>query len=95
MAKKSKGNIGLVATDTYKPRLYLDLQDKDVTMVKDLKIGEETEFCVRGKVVSLEQRERSDQDGKNVKTGSISLENYTVEPMEEETNEYTKMSDDE
>lgn len=78
----------------YKPRLYLDLEGKDVAQIKGLKIGEEGEFVVRGKIVSLEQRERQDEKGGKKMTGSINLEGYEVEVMGEEDNEFTKMSKD-
>ena len=77
----------------YKPRLYLNLQDKQVATIKGLTIGEEVELCVRGKVVALSQRERKEGE-KSVKTGDIDLEDYTVEVMGEEDNEFKKMSED-
>jgi len=96
VAKKSKANLTptLAADSVYKPSLYLDLEGKDVTMVKELKVGETVEFCVRGKIRSLEQRQRTDEKGKEKTTGSISLENYEVELMEEEANEFSKLAED-
>lgn len=77
----------------YKPRLYLDLQDQDVSKIKGLSIGEEGEFVVKGKIVGLQQRERQ-EGNKTVKTGSIDLEGFTVEIMGEEPNEFTKLAED-
>lgn len=79
----------------YKPRLYLSLHDKQVSAIKGLALGEEVELVVRGKIVALSQRERQDYDDKSktVKTGDIDLENYTVEVMGEEPNEFTKLAD--
>lgn len=81
-----------VACD-YKPRLYLDLQDKDVSQIKGLSVGQKVQVLVEGTVKGLEQRERS-EDKKTVKTGSISLESYTVEVLEDEDNEYKKLAED-
>lgn len=78
----------------YKPRLYLDLQDESVDQVAKLKVGETVELVVRGKIVRLGQNERS-EGGKKVKAGEIALENYEVETMEEEMNEFTKMAKEE
>ena len=77
----------------YKPRLYLDLQDQDTSKLKGLSIGEEGEFVVRGKIVGLSQRQRM-EDGKEVKTGSIDLEGFTVEVMGEESNEFKDLTKD-
>ena len=95
MAKKTKVvDTCCAPVGGYKPRLYLDLQDQDVSKVKGLTIGEEAEFTVKGKVVGLSQRERKEGE-KTVKTGSIDLESYTVGVMGEESNEFKKMADDE
>jgi hypothetical protein len=79
------------------PRLYIDLQDQDVKQIGGLNVGDEVELRIRGTVKGLSQRERADYDdaSKTVKTGSIDLENYTVEVMEDEKNDYTKMADEE
>ena len=83
----------------YKPRLYLDLEGKDIKQIEGLSVGETAEFLVTGKVVGLEQRERSDShDGKTEikKTGSISLEGYHVKLLEDEkeTNEFKKLAEE-
>ena len=95
MAKKSKvvDSCCPESLGDYKPRLYLDLPDQDVSKIKGLTIGEEGEFVIKGKIVSLSQRERQ-ESGKTVKTGSIDLEGYTVEIMGEEPNEFKKLTED-
>ncbi len=80
----------------YKPRLYLDLVDEDVTQVQGLKVGEKIEILVTGVVKGLEQRERSDNyDGKpeTKKTGSISLEGYDVRVLSDD-NEMSELAKD-
>lgn len=83
----------------YKPSLYLDLEGKDVAQIKGLTVGEEVQVLVIGKVRSLEQRERTSDygpdKGKTKTTGSISVEEYEVQILEEEDNEYVKMAEDE
>lgn len=78
----------------YKPRLYLDLEGKDVAQIKGLKVGDEGEFIVRGKIVGLEQRNRTDEGGVEKITGSIQLEGYEVDVMAEEDNEFEEMAKD-
>lgn len=100
MAKKSSVK-GKKVVDTccsapigdYKPRLYLDLEGKDVSQVKGLTVGEEVWCLVKGKVVGLEQRERTDSEGTLKKTGSIQLEGYEVDVLAEEPNEFIKMAE--
>lgn len=99
MAKKTKVVDSCCApthAGDYKPRLYLSLHDKQVAAIKGLTIGEEVELMVKGKIVALSQRERQDYDNKEkkVKTGDIDLEDYTVEVMGEEDNEFKKLSED-
>lgn len=74
----------------YKPRLYLNLEGQDVAQIKGLKVGEEVEIRVTGRVVGLSQRERPDHktEGKVIKTGDIDLEGYKVQVMGEEENEF-------
>ena len=97
MVKSKKTKVADVCTPSlckYKPRLYLDLQDKDVSKIKGLAIGEEGKFVIVGKIVGLSQRER--QEGKeSVKTGSIDVEDYTIEVMVENENEFESMAADE
>ena len=98
MAKVKKSKVVdtcCAPTCDYKPRLYLDLEGKDVAQIKGLKVGDEGEFMVRGKIVGLEQRERTDEDGKSKTTGSIQLEEYEVDIMGEELNEFKKIADEE
>lgn len=72
--------------DTYKPRLYLSVEGQDVSQVKDLKVGEQVQILVTGKVVGLSQRERPDYNDakKTKKTGDIDLEGYRVQVLEDE-----------
>lgn len=77
----------------YKPRLYIDLKDQDVSKLKGLTIGEDGEFMIRGKIVGLSQRSY-DRDGETVKTGSIDVESYTVEIMGEDENEFDELVKD-
>ena len=79
----------------YKPRLYLDLEGQDVVKIKGLKVGDEGEFVVRGKIVGLEHRNRTDEGGKEKTTGSIQLEGYEVAVMGEEDNEFKEMAGEE
>ena len=95
MAKKVKKEISApVGPSDYKPCLYLDLQDQDVSQVKELNIGDKVEILVTGTVKGLSQRQRQDYDDpkKTVKTGSIDLEGYKIQVLEEEDNVYTKMA---
>jgi aspartyl-tRNA synthetase len=64
-----------------------------VSKIKGLAIGEDGAFRVTGKIVGLSQRERKEND-KTIKTGSIELENFEVEVLGDEDNEFTKMSDE-
>lgn len=96
MAKKAKTKVldtCCPAPCDYKPRLYLDLQDQDVSKLKGLAIGEEGTFRVTGKIVGLSQRQRMDGD-KEVKTGSIDLEGFEVEVMGVEDNEFDELAKD-
>lgn len=96
MAKKVKEKYNsplATAPGEYKPRLYLDLEGKSVKELEGLKVGDVQEFCVRGKIVGLEERTRTDEKGKERVTGSIQLEGYEVESMEEESNEFDELSD--
>jgi hypothetical protein len=99
MAKKTKSEICCPSITEYKPCLYLDLQDADVGQVKGLSIGEKVELRVTGVVKGLSQRSRQDYDDpkKTVKTGSIDLEGYRVEVLEDEekSNVYTDMANEE
>lgn len=97
MAKKVKKEYAPQAVaGSPKPCLYLDFQGKDVAQITGLKIGEEVEIVVRGKVKGLSQRERPDYDDdkKVVKTGTIDLENYRVQVLEEETNVFAALAED-
>lgn len=78
----------------YKPRLYLDLQDKDVAQIKGLTVGQKVQLLVEGTIKGLEQRERQDGDKKE-KTGSIQLEGYEIDVLGDEDNEFKELADDE
>ena len=95
--KNVTGSCCPVPMGECKPRLYLDLQDQDMKQIGGLNVGDEVEILVRGTVKGLSQRERADYDDpkKTVKTGSIDLEGYTVEVMEDEKNEFADLANDE
>jgi hypothetical protein len=78
-----------------KSRLYLSLEGQDVAQIKSLAVGEKVQILVTGTVKGLSQRERVDYDDskKKVKTGDIDLEDYRVEVVGDEENEFTKMAD--
>jgi len=96
--KKTKvmGSCAPMCSPESAPRLYLSLHDQQVAQIKGLTIGEEVTLHITGKVVGLSQREHQDHmdEKKKVKTGDIDLENYTVDVMGEEDNEYKKMADE-
>lgn len=99
MATKVKGKktvdcCAAPCVGDYKPRLYLDLQDKDVAQIKGLTVGEKVQVLVTGTVKGLEQRERQNEDKKQEKTGSIQLEGYAVEVLGDEPNEFKAMAED-
>lgn len=101
-SKKATGVKGKLLAGSCCPsdsssRLYLDLQDQDVKQIAGLNVGDDVEIMVRGTVKGLSQRERQDYDdpSKTVKTGSIDLEDYTVEVVEDEKNEFTAMANEE
>jgi len=77
----------------YKPCLYLNLEGQDVKQVKGLTVGEEVEVLVRGKIIGLEQRERTDHEGKSKTSGEIKMEGYRVQVLEDD-NEFSKLADD-
>lgn len=93
----NKEVIGSCCPEASTSRLYLDLQDQDVKQIVGLNVGDEVEILVKGTVKGLSQRERQDYNDakKTVKTGSIDLEDYTVEVVEDEKNEFIKMANDE
>lgn len=84
------------AVGDYKPRLYLDLQDQDIKQLKGLSVGDKVDIVLQGTVKGISQRERQDYDDskKVVKTGSIDLEDYTIQVVEDEKNEFVKMADE-
>ena len=98
MAKKTKAKyLGpTVAPEMSKPSMYVDLQDQDVSQLKDLAVGDKVELRVIGTIKGLSQDSRKSYDDpkKTIKTGSIRLEGYSVEVMEEESNEFSKMAED-
>lgn len=80
----------------FAPRLYLNLQDKDVSQIKGLTVGDKVQVLVSGTVKGLEQRERRSYDDpeKVEKTGEIQLEGYKVEVLADEDNEFEDLVDD-
>lgn len=95
MAKKMKAEMAAMPGEM-KPCLYLDFQGKDVSQIQGVAVGDEVEIVVRGKVKGVSQRERTDYDDpkKVVKTGTIDLHDYKVTILEEEKNEFAKLSED-
>ena len=93
-AKKTVSECNAPCVGDYKPRLYLDLQDKDVSQLKGLTVGEEVEVVVHGTVRGLEQRERTNEKGETEKTGSIQLEGYRVSVLDDEENPFIDMAND-
>lgn len=85
----------------YKPSLHLDLEGADLKQIEGIKVGEEVEIIVRGKVrrVSQEKRQRYDYEKNKqageVHTGTISIDNYSIVRVEDEKNEFVKLADDE
>lgn len=83
MAKRKTKSVNMatpaVAPDM-KPRMYIDLRDEDVDLLKDIKVGQELCVVVHGKVVGLSAREAKYEEGKS-KTGDIQLEDTEVELM--------------
>jgi hypothetical protein len=82
----------------YQPSLHLDLEGADVKQLDGLKVGEDVEVLVRGKVKSLEQRQykRMDEKGKEkeVTSGHISVEGYKIQVLEEESNAFSKLAEE-
>ena len=97
-SKKSKAKSKVVdccapaCVDDYRPRIYLDLEGADVKQIKGLKVGEQGQVLISGKVVGLEERTRTDEKGKEKKTASIQIEGYDVEVLGDEDNVYTELS---
>lgn len=77
--------------------MYIDLEGQDVSQIKGLTVGQTVQVLVEGKVCCLEQRERQDYDEpkKTRTTGSISIENYEVQVLDDENNEFVAMADEE
>ena len=80
----------------FKPRLYLQMEGKDVKQLKELSVGEEVEFLVRGKVVGINQRQRTayDDSKRTINSGDVDLENYSVELVENESNEFSQLAEE-
>ena len=80
-----------------KPRLYLDLEGVSTEQLSKLKVNDTVELKITGKVKAISQRERQHYSNpkKSVKTGSLDVEDYTVEVMEDESNEFTKLAESE
>lgn len=95
--KKVKQTLKCEPCADFKPRMYVSLEGQDVAQIKTLQVGDEVELKVTGKVVGLSQRERPDYNdsSKTKKTGDIDLEDYRVEVLEDEKNEFSNMADEE
>lgn len=101
MAKKTKSkNIkseccAPTSIGDYKPSLYLSLEGKDVSEIEGLKVGEEVQVLVTGKITRLSQEKRKKYGSeKETESGTIEIEGYKVAVVEDETNEFVKMADD-
>lgn len=97
MAKKAKVTMAApAAIDSIKSRMYVDLEGVDVKQLTGLKVNDQVELLVTGTVKGLSQRERPDYENPNSKktrkTGSIDLEDYRVQVLESENNEFSKMA---
>lgn len=93
--KKVKAEMTAPMAMDYKPCMCIRLEGTDVKQVESLKVGEKAEFRVTGTVKGLSEDSRMDMDGKKRTSGSIDLEDYKVEVLEDEDNEFTNMANDE
>lgn len=94
--KLLKNVVGECGPSLPAQRIYIDLEGQDTAQIKGLTVGQKVQILVEGTVKGLSQRERQDYDDpkKTVKTGDIQLENYSVEVLEDEKNEFTKMAEE-
>lgn len=76
----------------YSPRMYIDLEGKQLSDLKDLTVGQTVQILVEGKVCSIEQR--MGYEGRK-QTGSVALEGYKAEILEDEENEFVNLANDE
>lgn len=94
-AKNIKSECCGTPIGDYKPSLYLSLEGKDVSEIEGLKVGEEVQVLVTGKITRLTQEKRKKYGTeKEVESGTIDIEGYTVAVVEDEKNEFVKMADD-
>lgn len=79
MAKKAKENSSEVERPyKYEPRLHVDLGKKDLSLLKEVKIGQTVSMVIKGKVVALSQRE----DEEYGPEGNVTLKGYAVEKID-------------
>lgn len=94
-AKQIKSECCAPAAVDYQPSLYLDLEGRDVKQIEGLKLNEEVQILVTGRVKRLEQRKSMRYQGegkadKEIETGSISIEGYKVQVVADEEDFATK-----
>lgn len=87
-AKKVVAECCPASIGDYKPSLHLDLEgEKQVAQIEGLKLGEKVQIMVTGTVRALEQRKSMryrDGKEKEVESGYISVEGYSVLVVEDE-----------
>ncbi len=74
MASKKQLDNAVIAQE-YKPCLYLDVPSKE--MLDDLKLGEQVEIIIRGRVKGLSSSKRVGPDGKS-EHNSLDVEDYKI-----------------
>lgn len=75
MAKKK--NVKALGSDVCAPcempqSIYFDLEEDEIDLLKEMKVGDTVVMVVRGKVSSISQREET-YNGKKVTTGTLRL----------------------
>lgn len=72
-SKKQSGN--LASPVEYKPCLYLDVPNKE--MLDDLKLGEQVEIIIKGRVKGMSSSKRASPEGKS-EHNSLDIEDYKI-----------------
>jgi hypothetical protein len=95
MPKRKVKSVAVMAEpagmEEYKPCLYIDLQEEDLGILEELKVGQSVRVLVKGKVRSIHTREEK-YDGEKKSSGDFSLEDFDVELVAE--GEYEALSED-
>lgn len=63
----------------YKPRLWIDLDEKNIDILDDITVGKQITVALKGKVIMASKRENENMDEKKKVTGEFQLEGYEVE----------------